>query len=824
MKKILYYTISFSIFFVVSASCSFVLAEEISPSIVELIKPALPSEFSIRQKLSLKETLSTLFADLEVYVSNFERSSKSNLNTTETTPLTSQWTPQNDQFLLDVLIQNKDKIPSEVEINIITYFTLRLKKASQESQKESIDSYIGISKLFPQASFWIPYFESPLLQNKIDWSKSQQSEWYSFTFLPILSKSNSTSSLWNKNLLINSFNLLKLLHSDLISNKNLPKDTRLPQFFELLEAVNKIFELKDSRLKNLTIPDVLDLEINYFTYLQEDLHQLYESIYISQNQIINLQNTNLIPLFQSSSLETSFIYSLILSYQKGRYLNFIENKRIQNFLTFHDHMVYFINKDLTQWSDLARLRLNLNAIFYLRSAIMIKLLSGRPQSFVIPKYLTKLNSKITLKTDSSTLSLNSPQKSSETLWYDELILVHEEFLRLTQMTIYNLSLVQNCFKENLQTPTCSFWRDRFPMQQREITDELGLKRRIWEVSSKSPLYLPAGNLLIEPNDTLIITAPEIHFHFLSRITAPSGHIILKTNKLTLPWIDVSGKKGSLGVESNGFPGQKPWIKKSEYCITTEYLEGVTFSTSPRKKKVDWIGFSIKNPFPQNIFVCSSDAQNKNRDVVGNLDQILDVGLPPDFVESVPPVHGEKGGTLRIEIGLSADKFPLFNPLLVSMGGDGSQGLTGHDSPLCNNKGIYNSFKIGLSHHKEWFQNWILHPANQSLLKLVTKGEYGDHWYGLFEVNIPGTSGSNGGNGASGGEIKIHFDGIKQPNLPSQWFLSAGAPGRGGKGGTCGPGPLKDGTDGSVSTNGIIEIKNDQRTEARNSHPEIKLTN
>ncbi len=817
-----YFSIIFS---VISIFSLYLPAEEGNPTIIEILRPILPNDFYIKQKLSLKDNLSTLFTNLETYTNSADKAIRSDQNPNQSTHWSAPtWSPEMDQRILETLLQNKDKIPSDGETSIINYFTYRLKKISQESPVDVIEHYNGIAKLFPQASFWLPYFENLFFQSHIDWQKLSQLEWTTNVFLPLLAAPNSTTTSWNKQFLINTLSLLNYQYSQILisdasneTNNNTPsknastsnplskdslRETRIKNYFQTLDVVNQIFELKDNRFKNITVQDVAEIEISYFSHLQTDFHRLVETMYSSSNQAISTQGLLSIPTFTSTTLETSLMHSLLLTTEKGLRFHFNDNKRVQNFFELHDLMVQFINKDSSQWTDLARLRMTLNAIFYLRTALGIKMISDKTGAAIITKTISKAidKSNSTLKDlkHSDILFKNQVQRTSETLWYEELIKIHDEFLRLTQMTIYNLSLVDHCYIENLQSPTCNFWRERFPMQLKEYLTDSGEKRKVWEINSKTSLQIPAGNLILSPNQTLIINAPEIHFNMLSRITIPSGQIEIRTNKLTLPWLDTSGKNGTLGVESNGFPGQRPWIKKSEYCITPEYLEGVTFMKTPRKKKVDWVGFSIKNPYPQTIFICSSDAQNKNRDIVGDLDQIIDVGLPPEYVESTQPAHGEPGGKISIEMGASNDKSPITNPLLVSMGGDGSQGLAGHDSPLCN-KGKYQSFKIGLSHHKQWFQNWLNHPANQSLMKLISKDEYGDHWYGLFEINIPGSSGSDGGNAALGGELDIQFEGHAQTTLPTRWLLSGGLAGLGGKGGTCGPSLLKNGKDGLPST-------------------------
>jgi hypothetical protein len=227
---------------------------------------------------------------------------------------------------------------------------------------------------------------------------------------------------------------------------------------------------------------------------------------------------------------------------------------------------------------------------------------------------------------------------------------------------------------------------------------------------------------------------------------------------------------------------------------------------PHRQQVDWVGFSIKNPFPKNILVCASHAHQANKDEVGDLNKLIDFGLAPEDPSALVPQSGQPGGSIGLDLRGRPDHHPLHGALLLAMGGDGSRGRDGQSSPLCQKNG-YQSFKFALSHHKEWFQRWLQFTSTHPEFRMVAREQYGDHWYGLFEINLPRTSGSDAGDAGAGGVIQVKHENTLNDAKPSRWFLSAGIAGLGGKSGTCGPNDVHPGKDGRPAANGIIKMTN-----------------
>jgi hypothetical protein len=213
---------------------------------------------------------------------------------------------------------------------------------------------------------------------------------------------------------------------------------------------------------------------------------------------------------------------------------------------------------------------------------------------------------------------------------------------------------------------------------------------------------------------------------------------------------------------------------------------------------------MENPFPSSLLICGSSALQKNRENVADIEEMLDLGTPPESPETAVPMKGNSGGHIKISIDHATDNESLQLPLLIAMGGDGSPGTDGQASPLCQ-KGVYQSFKIGLSHHKNWFQKWIDYQTNHPQLQLLSKSEYEDHWYGVFEVNLPRTGGSNGGDAGHGGQITIVLPSSQADGRPHRWFLSAGIPGDAGKAGLCGTNEVQNGKAGATARAGSMNI-------------------
>lgn len=780
---------SISILLIISM-CSGPLWSQPAPqSPTEILQRVLPEGINLRQKLSLKENISTVFSDLATYaIDHAPRPESRNLMNT--------WTAKNDQQILQALVLNKEIFIAAGVADIKNYFNQRMKLMSAEDPEALWVYFTDLSLLFPNDLFWLNYYEDQLLKNNFNWAVIENSDWLHTSLIPALAQKKSTISQWNKYFLVNLFNLLQIKKNILLQSKtDLDTNHNARVFWSLLNSIHTLFEMTDPRLRLMSLVDTLPLQYSYFDFLQKLIADQEQNPFLLNYLVSAIPNP-------SVTIESLFMQTMMTAIQQKKLSMTPKlNDRVNSFIALYPASLALVLKsNYYRGTERERLSQALNSVVYLRTLLALK------------SYLN-VSSDSTVLAKGQWTTENYFQKSPEFQWYEDLVMALDEVLYLTQLNIYKHTLVDKCFKEKLNTPTCQNWRSTFPMKPKEIVDENGEKRKIWEVISQTPIHLPPGQITLAAHETLRIVAPEINFSYFSKIHAPSGVVEIQTNKLNSPWIDVSGQNGFNGFGAQSFPGQKPWIKKGSYCITRDYLEGVTLRANPRKGgKIDWLGFSIRNPYPKNISVCASDALKDNRDEVGDITKILDLGLPPELVEDAQPKHGDYGGKISIELTATLEKSLLTNPLLLAMGGDGSNGKIGQDSPLCK-QGQYQSFKVVLSHHKQWFQNWMNYSTNTNftLLHLSSKGEYGDHWYGLFEVNLPRTSGSSGGNAGSGGEIELFYNDstMQVDTRPMRWFLSSGVAGLGGKAGSCGPNIAMDGKNGSASTQGKLNISKKQ---------------
>lgn len=757
---------------------------------LESLRSVLPFEVSIRPKLSLRENLTTIFAELSTYARTTAARPDSN-------NLVSGWTARQDQQLLETILIHRESFLSEGADPLLSFFSKRIAKASQVRPFELWESYYLVSKLFPDNKFWVPFYENILKDSILDWSKIPNPEWIATTLLPSMANSKSSNSKWNKTLLLNLLGFVKEQSGRFNANRAQSTTTSSSSFgdkplggpssqilaralISAIEVTDNVFSFSDSRLQELGTTDTLELQQTYFEFLQSLIPQL------NQGVILGAMAIN--PVFASTLLESTVMNAFILGTQTHKMYVNLDSPRVKAFLGRHDQEVQWLNKHPKETQPTKKFRQALSTAYYLRTLISLK------------SHLTNYADVIS---KGQWINNKQFQRGMEALWYEELIAAQSETLGNIQLTIYTLSLVDKCYRERLLTPMCHKWRTLFPMQLKEWTNDKGIKESRWELQSQQPIVLPPGQIVFSAKEHLRIIAPEVIFSPLTRLVIPSGRVEIQTNKISFPWIDVSGRDALDAPPSPGFAGQRPWIKNSQACAPRDYIEGTNLMTLPGKNKPKWVGFSMENPFASNIFICSSHAQMANKDLVGDIQQMIDLGQAPELPNQSIPLHGNAGGQIKIEIGSANEREPVLLPLLVAMGGDGSPGIDGQSSPLCN-QGFYQSFKIGLSHHKDWFQKWLNYQGTNPHLRLITKSEYEDHWYGLFEVNLPRSSGSDGGNAGPGGQITLAVKSGFE-SRPHRWFLSAGVPGEGGKAGNCGPNEVTNGKTGQTSHSGLMNL-------------------
>jgi hypothetical protein len=794
-----FYLIIFSTMITLTSAC--LLAQPQNLTALESLQKVLPGEITVRPKLSLKENLATILAELDAYPHVSD--SQSPLAPPDSNNLTNGWSSQKDRSLIMAILNHKDEFLAEASPSLQSYFTTRLKKALADHPGDLWESYFLLSKLFPELTFWLNPFADHLNQKLLDWSLVPNPDWTAEVLFTKLFQSKSNQGTWTKTLFLNLIGFLKFSWNHLDGSGSTPVANRI--FVSALSAIDPYFELSDARTEGLFVADQIEVE-KQFIELLRDL-----AIEISGTPTLSLLVPSVdsgAPQSNSLVIESLIINSLLLAHLGHRTQLTLDTPRVKAFFAKHDFATHWLTNQLPLgiWPlhilplhkeplpksgvrDSARIRQVFESIFYLRTLLTLK---------------TSLSQESSIISKGQWTSDQQYQHGIEIAWYDQLTIAQTEAMRMSQMTLYNLSLVDKCYREQLQTATCKSWREHFPLQYKEIVAETGSKRKVWELSSKVPVFIPAGQIVFAPQESLIIHAPEVHFSLLSSIIIPSGTVEIQASKINFPWIDVSGVNANFGFNSKAFPGQRPWIKNAKHCALRDYLEGTTFITLPRRQHANWVGFSIKNPFPKNVLICASDAQLPSSNFVGDFSQLLDLGLPPESTELIASQNGGVGGSIKIDLLGLLEPTPLLSPLLVAMGGDGSVGRQGQESPLCSKTG-YQSFRVGLSHYKEEFQRWINATLEHPALKLVSKQEYGDHWYGLFEVNLPRTGGSDGGNAGAGGEITIKWESPHFEKPTQRLFLSAGIPGPGGKAGACGPNEVSDGTNGLTAPLGTLKL-------------------
>ena len=265
MKR--FYLFQISIFFLFFFIPKFNFANTLTP--YEVLARVLPEDIALRQKLSLKENISTVFSELETFIQNTMPLPDSN-------NLTPGWTAHNDELLINALLEFKDQFLADSSEIIESYFKNRMKKTLNEHPNELWEYYFSISKLFPQKLFWLSFYEAEMNQIQIKWAELPNQDWISNTLIPLLLKDKSTSAHWTKDFLANLIGLINVKTSSFVlnsENKSLNfKNSSISdsqQLMSLLEKIDPIFEYIDPRLQTLSNDDLFDLEKKYLEVIQE---------------------------------------------------------------------------------------------------------------------------------------------------------------------------------------------------------------------------------------------------------------------------------------------------------------------------------------------------------------------------------------------------------------------------------------------------------------------------------------------------------------------------------------------------------------------------
>jgi hypothetical protein len=297
--------------------------------------------------------------------------------------------------------------------------------------------------------------------------------------------------------------------------------------------------------------------------------------------------------------------------------------------------------------------------------------------------------------------------------------------------------------------------------------------------------------------------------------APSGSVTIESQSLENAWIDVSGKDEIQNPHSL-LSGKRPWIKDSKHCRPQQYIEGATLVSIPKKNcrskedgevcisKPEWTLFTIANPY-SNVIVCSSHAIDPDKNLVGDISRMLDLGVAPEEPSSktwINQTNGSPGGTINISV-----QNQILNPLLFAQGANGISGIEGQSSPLCDSENQFHSYKVVISLSEDEYLRWIEEGKKNPYVQITTLQSEIYHRVALLEILLPRTSGSDGGSGGEGGEIRIKLP-LKTSKLPwrqKSYFISGGIEGLGGRSGLCGPNVAFSGKTGLRGANGIFTL-------------------
>ncbi len=677
--------------------------------------------------------------------------------------------PEEDNSLLKQLISSSIESPLTSHQREIfkNYFKKRIDILAQKKPIDVLRNYYLYPDLFPEDSLILVF--SPVLTK--------------------LSKSRTNfqiESIEVQNLFLNYI-------SALITQANSEVSTFY--FYELIELINfyseestshlqqkaiilllKLFDLQEPQVKNISLTEwdeLLVLRHQVFETLRskfktaDALQLFYNSLLASTENSYENSLSLIYPLILANSLKANLFY-----FQRGLTQLKSDSKEISK--------LFLIGKALPQ------------------SSLSIK---NTHESYqILFSSIEILKTIISLKTSLNFNTKPIIEKTEESESYNMYLKLNsliDDALGFIQLAQYKISLIDQCYVQNTHTPTCVKYREKAPFQ--EVKNNDGSKNSNWILSDTKKIFLPAGKYEFLNQATVTLQAPVIEFHPLALVKVPSGQIIVNTQNLISPWLDVSGLEFTdiLPLLS---PGSRPWIKTSELCGNKEYLTGASPVRIPQKNctedckpKVEWSLFTFKNKYSKFI-TCHSHAMDSNKNKVGSIEQMLGLGTPPEELINYTN-HPQFNGSSSGDIYLNVSSQILF-PYLFLMGSDGAMGLDGQSSPQCKD-GVFESFKIALSHYKEDFNKWKLTLSQNKNLNLIEEQTEAEHSTGLFEISLPRTSGSDGGSGGTGGSLYW--------NAP-QWkfksyFIGGGNFGTGGLAGACGPNLTTNGKSGLHGADG-----------------------
>jgi hypothetical protein len=762
MKTVVHIFILSLFIFATHLNANSIESEWVSPW--ETFEQAFPSNLSLVRRISIEESWNRGFEELEKY-----------------TLLHKEWTTENDRMLFEKIQEIMTKFSSEISLERIPqlklYMQNRIKLYSSALPENVIQSYYFYLDFFPDDKRIGSLFQESFLKLNPDRAFSSDSEVQLLTYLiqDLIDQ--------NKEIPLNYFKML------LSYCESLSFESKFKQ--KALLLLNSLFEIKEEQLAQVSIQDWDNLLVRR--------NSLFKSF---RKNKISEQINNLIKVASETNL---YLQSIILQNKLWDY-QLIQNSPNSNIKLswnspeiqkFTETVSSTIRNQFSSTRPKETYQLLFSQVEILRTLLDLKISLDAQNSSVITK----------AKWEDGKL-----KKNQEERWYQKLKEFHNQAIGILQLTQYTTSLIFQCYQQNSSTKTCQTFRDYLPLTKTNNTSD-------WSINAPH-IYFPPGRYEFEPNSNIFIKGEKIEFHPLAFIYAPSGTVNIEALEVNSPWIDVSGKE-EVQIPHVISSGKHPWIKDAKHCHNRQYIEGATLVAIPKKTcenknsidtnlcgiKPEWTLFTVKNPYP-NVPVCASNALDSNKSLVGDITKMLDLGQAPEEPSSknwINETNGSKGGTISLTV-----QDQLTNPLLIAQGANGISGINGQSSPLCNSENEFTSYRIVVSQSQDEYTRWIEATKSNPLIRITPLQSEVYHHIGLLEVFIPRTSGSDGGSGGEGGQIKLNLPTkfSKHPWKLKSYFVGGGTEGVGGVAGLCGPNESTDGKMGLRGADGqAIVTKN-----------------
>jgi hypothetical protein len=794
MKTVAKLFIIILIFFTTSLRASIKESNWISPW--ETFEEAFPQNLSLVRRISIEESWNRGFEELEKY-----------------SLLHKEWTFENDRLLFEKMQMILAKYSAEISLERVPqlklYFQNRIKRYSSALPDNVVRSYYFYLDFFPEDKRIANLFQESFLKMNSDTAFSNDSE----TDLLLYMIRDLISQ--NKQIPLSYFKML-FNYCESFSVQSKTKQ-------EALILLNALFESKEEQLSHISI--------------QEWDNLLTKRLALFKSYRKNKLGDQVSASLSSKANDNLYIHSIIMQNKLFDYQTLQNglNWNLPEIQKFIEHAQSSLRSQFSNSKPRETYQILFSQIEILRTLLDLKTsLDGPATSNVIAKGKWE-NGKL--------------RKNQEEKWYQKLKDFHSQAIGILQLTQYSTSLIFQCYQQKLDTKTCQTFREYLPFQHSvssgsssigtvssssistgtintnpssgsgsastnaAVTSASTGPSEISEWTLNEPyIYFPPGRFEFDPNSKISIKAERIDFHPLAFIYAPSGTVTVETLEIDSPWIDVSGRE-EIQIPHLISRGKRPWIKDSSHCHIRHYIDGATLVSIPKKRcgdkitksescgtKLEWTLFTIKNPYP-NVPVCASNAIDADKNLVGDISKMIDLGIPPEEPtgkNSINEPNGSKGGTISLSV---QDQF--LNPLLLAQGANGISGLNGQSSPLCNDDNEFASYKVVVSQSQDEYAKWIEAIKTNPYIRVTPLQSEIYHHVGLLEIFLPRTSGSNGGSGGEGGQIKLNIPMrfSKNPWKMKSFFVSGGIEGLGGNAGICGPNTATNGKMGVRGANG-----------------------